>query len=303
MGISTASVFLATEVAELAKKYQVWHKQMAEQNPRLSIPVSLLTKGSARIYLTQMRKNIRQSLEVEKSKGIGQQGDPIQGRSGMAKDMDPHNKGNLTKKVQAGDKVAKEPISTASGFSLTPELNISSAAVEAEKHSPKVKGKKERRGTQEKGGESKGGILKNLAPTPEAMGKFMDHQGTDYDNPEKYESQDPSRASTPEAMGKIGPLKIPHPSYSDFFYNLHDGDEFAVGVVTMGGTVERPVEIHTSTLVLIFSLTHAPFSFSLQDAMAIILVRSQVETFLAPTEWATFIIQGNVDVTIEAAMV
>jgi hypothetical protein len=47
MGISTASVFLSTEVGELASKYQVWHKQMAEQNSRSSRPVSMLTKGSA----------------------------------------------------------------------------------------------------------------------------------------------------------------------------------------------------------------------------------------------------------------
>jgi hypothetical protein len=36
--------------------------------------------------------------------------------------------------------------------------------------------------------------------------------------------------------------------------------------------------------------------------MAIILERSQVEKFPAPTEWTTFIRRGNVDVTIEAAM-
>jgi hypothetical protein len=36
--------------------------------------------------------------------------------------------------------------------------------------------------------------------------------------------------------------------------------------------------------------------------MTIILERSQVETFSSPTEWATFIRRGNVDVTIEAAM-
>jgi hypothetical protein len=93
----------------------------------------------------------------------------------MAKDMDPRDKGNSTKKVQAGDKVTKEPRSTASGFSLTPALKISSSVVEEENHNPKVAGKKESRGTQEQGGESEGGILKNLAPTPEAMGKFMDH--------------------------------------------------------------------------------------------------------------------------------
>jgi hypothetical protein len=67
--------------------------------------------------------------------------------SGMAKDLDPRNKGNSTKKVQAGDKVVKEPRSTATNFSLTPEL-----AVEVDKHNPKVTGKKERIGTQEQGG-------------------------------------------------------------------------------------------------------------------------------------------------------
>jgi hypothetical protein len=87
--------------------------------------VSLFTKGSECIYLTEMRKNLRESLKVEKSKGIGQQGDQRKGKSGMAKDLDPRNKGNSTKKVQAGDKVAKEPRSTASGFSLTSELKIS----------------------------------------------------------------------------------------------------------------------------------------------------------------------------------
>jgi hypothetical protein len=64
-----------------------------------------------------------------------------------------------------------------------------------------------------------------------------------------------------------------------FFQNIHDGDEFAVDVVTMGGPVERPVKICTTDLVLDFFLTHAPFAVSLQDAMAIILKRSQEETF------------------------
>jgi hypothetical protein len=82
-----------------------------------------------------------------------------------------------------------------------------------------------------------GGILKNLAPTPEDMGKFLDHQGTDHYNPKKYESQDQFHASTPEAMVKIGPLEITHPYYSDFSHDLHDGDEFVVDVVTIGGTL------------------------------------------------------------------
>jgi hypothetical protein len=58
MGIFTASVFLSTEVGELAKKYQVWHKQMAEQNPSASILVSMITKGSARTHLTKIRKRL-----------------------------------------------------------------------------------------------------------------------------------------------------------------------------------------------------------------------------------------------------
>jgi hypothetical protein len=60
-------------------------------------------------------------------------------------------------------------------------------------------------------------------------------------------------------------------------------------VVKMGGPVERPFEMRTSAIVLYFSLAHSPFSVSLQDAMAVILKRSQDETFSAPSEWATFI--------------
>jgi hypothetical protein len=71
----------------------------------------------------------------------------------------------------------------------------------------------------------------------------------------------------------------------------------------MGGPVERPIEIRTSDIVLDFFLTHAPFAVYLQDAMAIILKRSQDETFSAPAEWATFINQGKAQGTIEEAMV
>jgi hypothetical protein len=73
-----------------------------------------------------------------------------------------------------------------------------------------------------------------------------------------------------------------HQSYSYFFQNLHDGDEFATDVVTMGGSVELPVKIHNSAIVPDFSLKHAPFDVSLQCAMAIILKRSQDQTFSAP---------------------
>jgi hypothetical protein len=49
----------------------------------------------------------------------------------MAKYLDHLNKGNPTKKVQAGDRVSKEPRNTASGFSLTPKLKVPSEAMEA----------------------------------------------------------------------------------------------------------------------------------------------------------------------------
>jgi hypothetical protein len=92
---------------------------------------------------------------------------------------------------------------------------------------------------------------------------------------------------------KENPIAISHPTYSVFFRNLHDGDGFAMDVVTMGGPVERPIEIRTSAIVLDFFLTHAHFAISLQDAMSIILKRSQDETFSAPEEWDTFIKQGK----------
>jgi hypothetical protein len=99
------------------------------------------------------------------------------------------------------------------------------------------------------------------------------------------------------------PITTSHPTYSDFFRNLHDGDEFATDVVTMVGQVERPIEICTSAIVLDFFLTHAPFAVSLQDAMAIILKKSQDETFSAPEEWATFMKQSKAQGTIDQAMV
>jgi hypothetical protein len=98
-------------------------------------------------------------------------------------------------------------------------------------------------------------------------------------------------------------LQTPIPDILIFFRNLHHGGGFATYVVTMGGTVERPIEIRTSAIVLDFSLTHAPFAVSLQDAMAVILKRSQEETFSAPAEWVTFIKQDTTQGTIEEAMV
>jgi hypothetical protein len=103
-------------------------------------------------------------------------------------------------------------------------------------------------------------------------------------------------------MEKNVPLAISHPSCSDFFQNLHDGDECTTDVVTMGGPMETTVEIHTSALVLDLFLTYDPFAISLQDAMVIILKRSQDQTFSAPEEWATCIKQGKAEGMIEEAM-
>jgi hypothetical protein len=53
--------------------------------------------------------------------------------------------------AQAGSTVVKELRSASSGFSLTPELRPSAAAVEADKHNPKVAGKKQEYGYQVQG--------------------------------------------------------------------------------------------------------------------------------------------------------
>jgi hypothetical protein len=71
----------------------------------------------------------------------------------------------------------------------------------------------------------------------------------------------------------------------------------------MGGPVEIPIEMRTSAIVLECILTHAPFAVSLQDAMAIILKRSQEEKLSAPVEWVTFVKQGKAQGTIEETMV
>jgi hypothetical protein len=121
----------------------------------------------------------------------------------------------------------------------------------------------------------------------------LSKQLTDFHKYQKDEFQDQLRASTPEAMAENVPLATSHPSYSDFLQNLHDSDEFATDVITMGGPMEIPIEIHKVALI----------DVSLQDAMAIILKRSQDQTFSAPEEWATFIKQSKAQCTIEEAMV
>jgi hypothetical protein len=148
MGILTASVFLANEVGDLKKSTKYGISKWMH-----------IIQGQADLYICSPREmhaftshkcvKVFESHSRPHKKGIGQQWESRQGRSGMSKDLDPRNKGNPTKKVQAGNMVVKEPPSTASGFSLKPELKISSAAVEAENHIPKVTGKREERGAQE----------------------------------------------------------------------------------------------------------------------------------------------------------
>jgi hypothetical protein len=60
----------------------------------------------------------------------------------MAKALDPRNKKNSLQRAQAGSTVVKQLRNESSVFSLTPESRPSAAAVEAEKHNPKVAGKK-----------------------------------------------------------------------------------------------------------------------------------------------------------------
>jgi hypothetical protein len=140
MGIFTATVFLSNEVGELATKYQAWHKLTAEKNQSAGRPASQITTGCARIYLVKMRNKIRDSLKTENGPGHKESRQVL---SGMAKALDPRNKNNSLRRAQAGSTVVKELRSASSGFSLSPESRPSAAAVEAEKHNPKVAGNKQ----------------------------------------------------------------------------------------------------------------------------------------------------------------
>jgi hypothetical protein len=60
----------------------------------------------------------------------------------MANALDSRKKNNSLQRAQAGSTVVKEIRSASSGFSLTHKSSPSAAAVEAEKHNPKVAGKK-----------------------------------------------------------------------------------------------------------------------------------------------------------------
>jgi hypothetical protein len=61
----------------------------------------------------------------------------------MANYLDPRNTKSSFQRAQALSTVVKDLRSASSGFSLTPELRPSAAAVEAEKHNSKVAGKKQ----------------------------------------------------------------------------------------------------------------------------------------------------------------
>jgi hypothetical protein len=74
----------------------------------------------------------------------------------MANELDQRNNTNQTQKVRAGCTVVKELRRVSSEFSLKPEYRLSAAAVEAEKHNPKVVGKEEVCGDQGKGNGKEG---------------------------------------------------------------------------------------------------------------------------------------------------
>jgi hypothetical protein len=74
-----------------------------------------------------------------------------QRQRGMAKALDPGNKNNSLKRARIGSMVVEDIRSASSEFSLSPELRPSAAAVEDEKHNPKVAGKKQEYGDQVQG--------------------------------------------------------------------------------------------------------------------------------------------------------
>jgi hypothetical protein len=61
-----------------------------------------------------------------------------QGRSGMAKDLEPYNKAQPTQGVRAEIKVVLASESITLGYSLKPESRISAAAVVVVRHNPKA---------------------------------------------------------------------------------------------------------------------------------------------------------------------
>jgi hypothetical protein len=197
MCISTASVFLSNEVGELATKYQAWHKLTANKNQSAGRPASQITTGCARIYLVKMRNKIRDSLKTENGPGHKES---RQCRTCMANALDPRNKNNLLQRAHSGSTVVKEFRSASSGFSLSPESRPSAAAVEAEKHTPKVAGKKKESGDQVQGD-----------------GK------EEFDSPQQLpdahneEFQDQLRASMLEVMPKKIPIASSHSRYYVFF--------------------------------------------------------------------------------------
>ena len=156
------------------------------------------------------------------------------------------------------------------------------------------------------------------ATTPEAMGeiaasavtasapldKFPSQEATFPHNGKARASQHQLRAPLLEAMGKnVPPDTSLHGRCSEFFKTLHQGNDLASDVVALVAAAGQVIEIPTTVPVLKFFLQHAPFAISLQDAMAIILKRSQSESFSAPGEWVNFIKQGKEEVPMEQAMV
>jgi hypothetical protein len=99
----------------------------------------------AHLHPVKIRNKIQDSLKTENGPGHKES---RQVQPGMAKALDPRNKNNSLQRAQAGSTVVEGLRSASSGFSQTPESRPSAAVVEAEKHNPKVAGKKQEYGYQ-----------------------------------------------------------------------------------------------------------------------------------------------------------
>jgi hypothetical protein len=70
---------------------------------------------------------------------------------------------------------------------------------------------------------------------PEALDKSSPQQVNDHHKSQKDDYQVQLRTSKLETMAKSLPHATSHQSYSEFFHNFHDRDEFAMDVAAMGG--------------------------------------------------------------------
>jgi hypothetical protein len=169
-----------------------------------------------------MRNKIRYSLKTENG---SVHRESRQSRPGMAKDLDPSNKTDSWQRVQAGSTVVKELRNASSRFSLKPELRPSAAAVEAEKHNPKVAGKGKEYGDQR---QIDGNYRKVMIDPNNCRMLRITMMNLKTNFAPQRRSLWPKKS---QLQSPIQPILI-------FFRNLHDGDEFAMDVVTMGGSFD-----------------------------------------------------------------